>query len=556
VKLSEFKLPELGENIETGLVVNVLVKPGDRIHAEQPMLEVETDKAVIEVPSDTEGVVQEVLVKPGDKVNVGQVILTLESASDQGTVAEPAAKDSSASKKEEPDVDASQTTDEQQTHTQATTVDIRLPELGENIEKGQVVNILVKPGDQVEPGQTLLEVETDKAVIEVPAETAGTVQEVMVQVGQTVKIGDVVLRLQMQAATPQTKSEQKETATSQKTASPAENKPEQATATKTPTNTTAQTAATIPAAEEWILVPAAPSVRRFARELGVDIRKVKGTGPHGRISIEDVKRFVREQQASPQPEARKAGQKPAALEAPLPDFSRFGAIRTEPMSGIRRATVESMSRAWHLVPHVTQHDKADITELEDFRKKYSPKVEKEGAKLTITAILVKVLAAALKRFPKFNASLDAENETIIYKDYYHIGIAVDTDHGLLVPVLRDADCKSITRIALELNEVAEKARSRKLKPEDMQGASMTITNLGGIGGHAFTPIVNWPEVAILGVSRGAKEPVWDGEAFIPRLMLPLSLSYDHRLIDGADAARFVRWIANILEDPFNLIMEA
>jgi len=216
VKLSEFKLPELGENIETGLVVNVLVKPGDRIHAEQPMLEVETDKAVIEVPSDTEGVVQEVLVKPGDKVNVGQVILTLESASDQGTVAEPAAKDSSASKKEEPDVDASQTTDEQQTHTQATTVDIRLPELGENIEKGQVVNILVKPGDQVEPGQTLLEVETDKAVIEVPAETAGTVQEVMVQVGQTVKIGDVVLRLQMQAATPQTKSEQKETATSQK----------------------------------------------------------------------------------------------------------------------------------------------------------------------------------------------------------------------------------------------------------------------------------------------------------------------------------------------------
>ena len=454
----------------------------------------------------------------------------------------------------------SQTTDEQQAHAQtASVVDIRLPELGENIEKGQVVNVQVKPGDQVEAGQTLLEVETDKAVIEVPAETAGTVQEVMVQMGQTVKIGDVLLKLQTQAAAPQTKSDQKETATSQKIASPAENKPdkpEQATATKTPTNTTAQTAATTSAAEEWILVPAAPSVRRFARELGVDIRKVNGTGPHGRISIEDVKRFVREQQASPQPEARKAEQKPAALEAPLPDFSRFGAVRPEPMSGIRRATVESMSRAWHLVPHVTQHDKADITELEDFRKKYSPKVEKEGAKLTITAILVKVLAAALKRFPKFNASLDVENATIIYKDYYHIGIAVDTDHGLLVPVLRDADCKSITRIALELNEVAEKARSRKLKPEEMQGGSITITNLGGIGGHAFTPIVNWPEVAILGVSRGAKEPIWDGEAFVPRLMLPLSLSYDHRLIDGADAARFVRWIANILEDPFNLIMEA
>jgi pyruvate dehydrogenase E2 component (dihydrolipoamide acetyltransferase) len=290
-------------------------------------------------------------------------------------------------------------------------------------------------------------------------------------------------------------------------------------------------------------------VRRFAREIGIDLTRVSGTGPGGRISIDDVK-------AAAHKSLTEAGAGPGGP-APekLPDFSAWGAVRREPMTKIRQVTATNMARAWSAVPRVTHHDKADITEVEQLRKEYRERVEKSGGKLTLTAIMVKVVASALKVFPTVNASIDLAAEEIVFKDYVHIGVAVDTERGLLVPVIRDADRKNITEISVELDDLASRARDRKLKPDEMQGASFSISNLGGIGGTGFSPIVNWPEVAILGVSRGTVEPRWiDGE-FQPRLMLPLSLSYDHRLVDGADAARFVRWLAEALEEPLLLALE-
>ncbi|HXE71093.1 MAG TPA: 2-oxo acid dehydrogenase subunit E2, partial [Candidatus Nitrosotenuis sp.] len=295
-------------------------------------------------------------------------------------------------------------------------------------------------------------------------------------------------------------------------------------------------------------VPAAPSVRRVARELGLDIREIQGTGPGGRISIEDVKAHARQILQS----RLASGPATAAAPSPLPDFTRFGEVEFEPLSSVRRLTAESMARSWTQVPHVTQHDKADITELEEWRKGYSARVE--GGKLTVTAILIKVVAAALKVFPRFNSSLDLANQQIVLKKYCHIGVAVDTERGLLVPVVRHADRKGLGQIAAELGQLADKARTRKIGPDEMTGGCFTITNLGGIGGTSFTPIVNWPEVAILGVSRGTTEPVWRQGGFVPRLMLPLSLSYDHRVIDGADAARFLRWVCQALENPWQMLL--
>jgi pyruvate dehydrogenase E2 component (dihydrolipoamide acetyltransferase) len=299
--------------------------------------------------------------------------------------------------------------------------------------------------------------------------------------------------------------------------------------------------------------PAAPSVRKLAREIGVDIHEVQGSGPAGRISQDDVKEHARRILSSvgSSAEAARAGMRPAAAR-PLPDFSKWGEVERQPMSNIRRKTAENLAYAWNAIPHVTQCEKADITSLEALRKEYGAEVEKRQGKLTVTAILVKVLAAAVKQFPQFNASADMQAQEIILKHYVNIGVAVDTDRGLLVPVIRDADRKNITEIAVEVQQMAVKARDRKLSLEDMSGGGMSISNLGGIGGTYFTPIVNWPEVAILGVSRGHMEPVWTGDAFEPRLMLPLSLSYDHRVIDGADAIRFLRWVADALEQPFLL----
>jgi pyruvate dehydrogenase E2 component (dihydrolipoamide acetyltransferase) len=302
------------------------------------------------------------------------------------------------------------------------------------------------------------------------------------------------------------------------------------------------------------LAPAAPSVRRLARELGVDLYQVPGTGPGGRISQDDVKNFTKSVMASLGGGGQRAVATVSGASVALPDFSKWGAVERKPMTGIRRKTSEHLSHAWNTIPHVTQFDKADITSLEQLRKQYRAEVEKAGGNLTVTAIATKVVGAALKAFPQFNASVDPAGEAVVYKKYVHVGIAVDTENGLLVPVIRNVDQKNLIQISIEIQQLAEKAKARKLSLDEMSGGSMSISNLGGIGGTAFTPIVNWPEVAILGISRGAMEPKWSGSAFDPRLMLPLSLSYDHRLVDGADAIRFLRWVVDALENPFALAL--
>jgi pyruvate dehydrogenase E2 component (dihydrolipoamide acetyltransferase) len=315
---------------------------------------------------------------------------------------------------------------------------------------------------------------------------------------------------------------------------------------------TAPQAAPAPEASTGIAPPAAPSVRRIARELGVDIRQVSGTGPAGRITVDDVQGFVRQALATG---GGGGGSAPVSSPAQaLPDFSKWGDVERKPLSNIRRKTAEHLSHAWNVIPHVTQHDKADITVLEELRKKYGPQAERAGGKLTVTVVALKILAGAIRKFPQFAASIDMGRAQLIYKKYAHIGVAVDTDRGLLVPVIRDVDQRGIVELSAELAKASEKARAGKLSLDDMSGGVITITNLGGIGGVGFTPIVNWPEVAILGISRGSYEPVWNGSEFQPRLMLPLSLSYDHRVIDGADAARFLRWVADAFEQPFVLAL--
>ncbi len=416
-------------------------------------------------------------------------------------------------------------------------MELRIPELGDNVAVATVVGVLVREGDQVAPGQPLLELETDKAVMEVPAEAGGVVKRVLVKVGEEVRPGQPFLEL----------AEEEAAEVSQVAQRAPEARPEPAPEARPEPTPQAEGPKAPQAPSEGRLVPAAPSVRRLARELGVDIREVRGTGLAGRITEEDVRRA--------------AGLAPAALEAPpptprLPDFSRWGPVWAEPMSGVRKATMRAMAQAWAQVPMVTHFDEADITELEALRKGYARKAEEKGFRLTLTAFLLKALALTLKAFPKFNASIDPEKQEVIYKDYVHIGVAVDTPHGLLVPVIRDVDKKGILALAQELQEVSERARARKLSPEEMQGGTFSLSNLGGIGGTGFTPIVNWPEVAILGVSRSQMKPVWDPgqEAFLPRLYMPYSLTYDHRLIDGAEAARFCRHLAGLLEDPVGLAL--
>ena len=419
-------------------------------------------------------------------------------------------------------------------------MEVKLPELGDNVTQATVVGVLVKEGDRVEPGQPLLELETDKAVVEVPAEAGGVVKRVLVKVGDEVRPGQPFLELaeaEGGAEAPPLKAEERPEAPAPK----AEEAPRPAPKEAPP--------APQEAPSERRLIPAAPSIRRLARELGVDLTRLRGTGLAGRITEEDVRRAAGLGEAAP-------AALPAAPAPRLPDFTKWGPVRREPMSGVRKATVRSMSQAWAQVPMVTHFDEADVTELEALRKQYGKKAEEKGFRLTLTAFLLKALALTLKAFPKFNASLDVEAQEIVYKDYIHIGVAVDTPHGLLVPVIRDVDRKGVLRLAEELQEISQRARERKLSPEEMQGATFSLSNLGGIGGTGFTPIVNWPEVAILGVSRSQMKPLWDPgkEAFVPRLVMPFSLTYDHRLIDGADAARFCRHLAGILEDPLGLAL--
>jgi pyruvate dehydrogenase E2 component (dihydrolipoamide acetyltransferase) len=439
-----------------------------------------------------------------------------------------------------------------------------LPNLGDGVAQGDVLKVLVKPGDALRLEQPVLELETDKATIEVPSSVSGIVREVRVKAGDKVKPGQAVVLVDESAngaaAPGPTEGPAPPPGTAAPVAPPAPSAPFDDRPRAPVFDIAAarqQTAPVLSPPPAHPTAPAAPSVRRLAREIGVDIAQVTGTGPGGRITQDDVKDFAKRVMSSVgsagQTASAAGGPQPLATR-PLPDFSKFGEVERRPMSGVRRKTAEHVGHAWHAIPHVTQFDKADITELEQVRKKYRAEVEKAGGTLTVTAIAAKVLAAALKVFPQFNTSVDAAGEAVIYKKYVNVGIAVDTEFGLLVPVVRDADRKNLLQLSVEIHQLAEKARARKLTLEEMAGGSMSITNLGGIGGTAFTPIVNWPEVAILGVSRGVFEPVWNGSAFEPRQMLPLSLSYDHRVIDGADAIRFVRWVAEALEQPFALAL--
>lgn len=441
--------------------------------------------------------------------------------------------------------------------------DIKIPELGENIAGGDVVRILVNVGDTIAKDQSVVELETDKATIEVPTSMAGTVKEIKVKQGDKVKVGAVLLTLDESgdaagagkaAAAPEKAPEPKAQSPEPRAPSPEPkvvsmprpNRPEPAPASARP-----EPAKAAPSSARGPAAPAAPSIRRLAREIGVDIEAVQGSGPDGRISEEDVKEHARRILSSVGTAAGAGGQHSGGG-LPLPDFERWGDVERQPMSNIRRTTSQRLSHAWNAIPHVTQFDKADITSMEELRKKYRDQIKAMGGDLTVTAMLVKVLAVAVKQFPQFNASLDLQNESIVFKKYVNVGIAVDTDRGLLVPVIRNADQKNISEIAVEVQALAQKARDRKLSLEEMSGGGITISNLGGIGGTYFTPIVNWPEVAILGVSRGIIEPVYRNGAFEPHQLLPLSLSYDHRVIDGADAMRFLRWVVEAIEQPFLL----
>ena len=586
----EFKLPELGENIEQGDLVRLMVAPGATVNAGQSVMELETDKAVVEVPSSVSGTVQEIRVKEGDKIKVGQVIFTVDGAEAKSANANNQAAAASesvgpprtAAVPQKPAVPvAPKTTQPPAAEVPASTPssgggEFKLPELGENISQGDLVRLMIAPGTKVSEGQPVMELETDKAVVEVPSSVSGVVKEVKVKEGEKIKVGQVIFTLEGGSTVPAAPSRPRtgpvEHVSGQhgarlafQAAIRAEGKTEEQALPPdqpqpgVPAFSMPAQLGKVAGTEHRQAVPAAPHVRRLAREVGVDIYEVKGTGPGGRVSEEDVKAYAKALLSAAASAAQTAPRAGHLAQPQLPDFAKWGKIERVSMRGVRRKTAEHLVEAWNTIPHVTQQDRADITELEQLRARFAPKAEEAGGKMTITAIALKVCAAALKVFPQFNASIDVEKEEIVYKQYINIGVATDTDRGLLVPVIRDVDKKNIVELAVEMSQLSKKAREKKLTPADMEGGTFTITNLGGIGGIGFTPIVNHPEVAILGLSRSRMEPEWIGSKengkFEPRLILPLSLSYDHRLIDGADAARFLRWVAEAFEQPFLLSVQ-
>lgn len=585
--MTEFKLPELGENIESGDLVRLMISPGTSISEGQPVMELETDKAVVEVPSSVSGTIKEVRVKEGDKLKVGQVIFTVENGAAPAKTPAPKPKEQKQAApaptskeveaprpqvlyQEEPSSAPPPPSSAPVPAAPAGASEFVLPELGENIDQGDLVRLMISVGARVSEGQPIMELETDKAVVEVPSSVSGVVREIKVKEGQKIKVGQVIFTLETgAAAAPQPPKRQtapvehvsgqqaarmafqlamQAEGKTEEQALPPDQPPPQAPTFSMPTQLEK-----VAGTEHREPVPAAPHVRRLARELGVDIHEVKGCGPAGRISEDDVKAHAKGLLA-----AASVAQTPVAghfAQPSLPDFSKWGKVERVSMRGVRRKTAQHLAEAWNTIPHVTQQDKADITELEQLRARFAPKAEEAGGKMTVTAIALKVVASAIKVFPQFNASIDMAKEEIVYKQYINVGVAVDTDRGLLVPVIREVDKKNIVELAAELTQLSKKARDKKLTPEEMEGGTFTITNLGGIGGTGFSPIVNHPEVAILGLSRSSMEPVWINGKFEARLVLPLSLSYDHRLIDGADAARFLRWIAEAFEQPFLLSVQ-
>lgn len=564
----DFRLPHLGDGINSADVIKVNLKEGDKVKVDQVVVEIETDKATVEIPSDVSGIVKKVYVKDGQKANVGEPLVEIEVSSLQSAVSsenEEVKKEKESeirNQKSEDELVLQPITDHRSLITNI--YEFKIPPLGENISTANITKVLVKVGDKVDVDQIVLEIETDKATVEIPTEVGGVVKEVKVKDGDKAAVGQVALIIENLSAVRQdlelrtlptgrqVENEKLQQITNNQL--PITNNQQPDFPSKIDLTHHIPTIISVPKNISKVVVPAAPSVRRFAHEIGVDISQIRGSGSGGRISIEDVKTYAKSLNEQIQKGGFSSGGVGVVKES-LPDFSKWGEIERQPMSNIRRKTAEHLSYSWATVPHVTQFDKADITELENLRKQFGKKVSEAGGKLTVTAILLKVIASAFKVFPQFNTSVDMDKSEIIFKKFVNIGIAVDTDRGLLVPVIREVDKKNIIQLSIELQGVSKKARDKKLSLEEMQGGCFTISNLGGIGGTYFTPIVNSPEVAILGVSKSSYEPVYINEKFEPRLIMPLSLSYDHRIIDGADGIRFLRWVVNALENPFLLSLE-
>lgn len=536
----EVKVPDIGDFKDVE-IIELLVKVGDTIAVDQSLLTVESDKASMEIPSSHAGVVKEMKVKLGDKVSRGVLVLLLESAGAASPAQAPASAAAPA-----PAPVAAPVAAPAVASAAVGPVEVRVPDIGD-FKEVAVIEVFVKPGDSVKVEQSLITVESDKASMEIPSSHAGVVSELRVKVGDKVKEGSLIALLQGSASAPAAAAPASAPAPS---SAPAVVAPVVASA---PAPTAAMPAHD-PTAPKGALPHASPSVRRFARELGVPLHEVVGTGPKGRITQDDVQGFVKRVMAgsvstAAQKSAAPAGDGgsfPGLLAWPKVDFAKFGPIERKDLSRIQKISGANLHRNWVLIPHVTNHEEADITDLEAFRVATNKENEKSGVKVTMLAFMIKAAVAALKKFPQFNASLDGEQ--IVLKNYFHIGFAADTPNGLVVPVIRDADKKGIFEISTEMSDLAKKARDGKLGPADMTGGCFSISSLGGIGGRYFTPIINAPEVAIMGVCKSSTEPRWDGKQFVPRLILPLSLSWDHRVIDGAAAARFNVYFASLLAD--------
>ncbi|EKM94834.1 dihydrolipoamide acetyltransferase [Stutzerimonas degradans] len=547
------RVPDIGSG--EGEVIELFVKVGDRIEAEQSLLTLESDKASMEIPAPKAGVIKALKVKLGDRLKEGDELLELESDGGEASAEAPA----------EPAAQAAQAPDTAAASAPAASAEpapaaaggaeqsqqVHVPDIGSS-GKARVIELYVKPGDHIEADQSLLTLESDKASMEIPSPATGVVESVAIKLNDEVGTGDLILTLKVQgaaAATPAPAAAPTTPTEPTKAATPAE-------ADRKPAPT-AQTEAAKPVgapSRDGAKVHAGPAVRQLAREFGVELAAVTGSGPKGRILKEDVQQYVKSMlQQGPQTAVAASG---GAGIPPIPavDFSKFGEIEEVEMSRLMQIGAANLHRSWLNVPHVTQFESADITELEAFRVAQKAAAEKAGVKLTVLPLLLKACAHLLRELPDFNSSLAPSGKALIRKKYVHVGFAVDTPDGLMVPVIRNVDQKSLLQLAGEAAELAEKARTKKLSPDAMQGACFTISSLGHIGGTGFTPIVNAPEVAILGVSKATMQPVWDGSAFQPRLMLPLSLSYDHRVINGAAAARFTKRLSELLADIRTLLL--
>jgi pyruvate dehydrogenase E2 component (dihydrolipoamide acetyltransferase) len=539
--LVDVKVPDIGDFKDVE-VIELLVKPGDTIKAEQSLVTVESDKASMEIPATHGGVIKEIKVKLGDKVSEGSLLVVVEGEGAGGAQAAPSPQPSPAAAEEgAKPAPAPAPSPAQAPAAAGGPVDVAVPDIGD-FKDVAVIEVLVKPGDTIQVEQSLITVESDKASMEIPSSHAGVVKELKVKVGDKVSQGSVVAVVEASSGAKAAPSPQPSPAGAGEGAKVA------------PAAAAAPMAAHEPKAPSGALPHASPSVRRFARELGVPLDEVKGSGPKGRITQADVQGFVKGVMSGQAQTKAGAAKAPAGggaglaglLPWPQVDFAKFGPVERRDLSRIKKISAANLHRNWVMIPHVTNHEDADITDLEAFRVVLNKENEKSGAKVTMLAFLIKACVAALKKFPEFNASLDGD--ALVLKQYFHIGFAADTPNGLVVPVIRDADKKGLFAIAKEMSELAAKARDGKLGPADMSGGCFSISSLGGIGGTYFTPIINAPEVAILGVCRSTTRPVWDGKQFVPRLILPLSLSWDHRVIDGAAAARFNTYLANVLAD--------